>query len=62
MGFFLGLPVSGLTVPASVLTARVRGPIWLTGGEYGPEGGLLAIGTNFACDRIPIVHEKHLYE
>ena len=43
-GFFLGLPVSGLTVPASVLTARVRGPIWLTGGEYGPEGGLLALG------------------
>ncbi len=43
-GFFLGLPVSGLTVSASVLTARVRGPIWLTGGEYGPEGGLLALG------------------
>ena len=44
LGFFLGLPVSGLTVPASVFTARVRGPVWLTGGDYGPEGGLLAMG------------------
>jgi hypothetical protein len=44
LGFFLGLPVSGLTVSASVFTAHVRGPIWLTGGPYGPEGGLLAMG------------------
>lgn len=44
LGFFLGLPVSGLTISASVLTARVGGPIWLTGGPYGPEGGLLAMG------------------
>jgi len=44
MGFFLGLPVSGLSIPASVLTAHVRGPRWLTGGQYGPEGGLPAIG------------------
>ena len=22
----------------------MRGPIWLTGGPYGPEGGLLAMG------------------
>jgi hypothetical protein len=44
MGFFLGLPVSGLTISASVLTARVGGPIWLTGGQYGPEGGLPTMG------------------
>jgi len=44
LGFFLGLPVSGLTIPASVLTAHVRGPLWLTGGDYGPEGGLLTTG------------------
>ena len=41
LGFFLGLPVSGVSVPASVLTARVGGPVALTGGQYGPEGGLL---------------------
>ena len=44
LGFFLGLPVSGLTISASVLTAGVQGPIWLTGGQYGPEGSLLAMG------------------
>jgi hypothetical protein len=44
LGFFLGLPVSGLILPVSVLTARVRGPVWLTGGDYGPEGGLLTMG------------------
>lgn len=44
LGFLLGLPVSGLTVPASVLTSRVQGPLWLTGGGYGPEGGLLVTG------------------
>jgi hypothetical protein len=44
MGFFLGLPVSGLALPGTFLTTRVQGPIWLTGGSYGPEGGLLATG------------------
>jgi hypothetical protein len=44
LGFFLGLPISGLSVLASVFAARVAGPIWLTGGPYGPEGGLLAMG------------------
>ncbi|MGO8788214.1 MAG: lysostaphin resistance A-like protein [Terriglobia bacterium] len=44
LGFFLGLPVSGLTIPVSVFAARVRGPVWLTGGDYGPEGGLVAMG------------------
>ena len=41
-GFCFGLPVSGLAFSATVLTARVQGPAWLTGGNYGPEGGLLA--------------------
>jgi hypothetical protein len=36
-GFLFGLPVSGLTVSASVLAARVHGPMGVTGGEYGPE-------------------------
>jgi len=42
--FFLGLPVSGIFISSSVLAARVQGPVWLTGGDYGPEGGLLATG------------------
>jgi hypothetical protein len=44
MGFFLGLPVSGFALPGTFLATRVQGPIWLTGGSYGPEGGLLATG------------------
>jgi hypothetical protein len=44
LGFILGLPVSGLAFPVSVFSARVQGPTWLTGGAYGPEGGLLAMG------------------
>lgn len=48
MGAFLGLPVSGLTTFSSVLAAHVHGPTWLTGGEYGPEGGLVATGAILA--------------
>jgi hypothetical protein len=49
LGFFLGLPVSGLMFRASVLQARVHGAAWLTGAEYGPEGGLLATGVIVAA-------------
>lgn len=48
LGFFLGLPVSGFTLPASILTSHVLGPARLTGGDYGPEGGLLAMGAILA--------------
>ena len=41
-GFVLGLPVSGIVLPQSLLHSQVRGPDWLTGGKYGPEGGLFA--------------------
>lgn len=40
-GFILGLPVSGLQFPASLLAPHVNGQVWLTGGQYGPEGGIL---------------------
>src|SRR5262249_52558781 len=43
-GFVLGLPVSGLVVSRGILTARVTGPEYLTGGAYGPEGGIFATG------------------
>ena len=41
-GYGLGLPVSGLVFPESVLKPAVARVPWLTGGSYGPEGGLLA--------------------
>ena len=42
MGSLLGLPVSGITslTAAPLLRATDRGPVWLTGGAYGLEGGL----------------------
>jgi len=42
LGFVIGLPVSGLAFRETLLHAQVRGADWLTGAEYGPEGGVLA--------------------
>jgi hypothetical protein len=43
MGLVFGLPVSGLTVFNPVITTNTVGPIWLTGGGYGPEGSAVAV-------------------
>src|SRR5262249_49572844 len=40
MGAFFGLPVSGLEIPKRPLLLSTSGePVWLTGGDYGCEGG-----------------------
>ena len=36
-----GFPVSGLATPATVLSVRQTGPELVTGGSFGPEGGLI---------------------
>jgi membrane protease YdiL (CAAX protease family) len=47
-GPILGLPVSGGLIPwGGLLSVSVAGPTWLTGGEYGPEGGLISVGFRF---------------
>jgi membrane protease YdiL (CAAX protease family) len=38
----LAAPVSGLLLPIPWLDYLARGPGWLTGGGFGPEGGILA--------------------
>ena len=38
----LGAPVSGLPLPLPALDYSPGGPGWLTGGSFGPEGGVLA--------------------
>jgi membrane protease YdiL (CAAX protease family) len=43
MGILFGLPVSGLTVFNPVITTNAVGPVWLTGGGYGPEGSAIAV-------------------
>jgi len=43
MGTVLALPVSGLVlVNTPLYDGHVRGQPWVTGGEFGPEGGLVA--------------------
>lgn len=43
MGLIFGLPVSGITSFNTVITSRAVGPVWLTGGSYGPEGSAIAV-------------------
>jgi len=38
MGILFGLPISGLNDFSSIVRTRAVGPLWLTGGDYGPEG------------------------
>ncbi len=40
LGVVFGLPVSGLTEFSVVVHGKAAGPVWLTGGAYGIEGGL----------------------
>ncbi|MFA9516687.1 type II CAAX prenyl endopeptidase Rce1 family protein [Halopenitus sp. H-Gu1] len=42
-GAVFGFGVSGLSVPATVIETQVAGPTFLSGGQFGPEGGLLGL-------------------
>jgi uncharacterized protein len=42
MGILFGLPISGITNFSPVISSNTVGPFWITGGQYGPEGGLVA--------------------
>lgn len=43
-GNVFGFVVSGINVGATVIATEATGPIWLTGGNFGPEAGLLGLG------------------
>ena len=44
MGMLLGLPVSGISRFGTVVQADTNGPLWLTGGDFGPEAsGVMTI-------------------
>jgi membrane protease YdiL (CAAX protease family) len=43
VGAVYGFPVSGITVGVAVLETETTGPALLTGGSFGPEGGLLVL-------------------
>ena len=41
MGILFGLPISGITNFSPVVASNTVGPLWITGGDYGPEGSLI---------------------
>ena len=41
MGILFGLPISGITNFSPVVASNAVGPLWITGGDYGPEGSLI---------------------
>ena len=41
LGPVASLPVSGLHLGFAMFNSHVYGPIWLTGGDYGPEGSVI---------------------
>ncbi|WP_058485774.1 CPBP family intramembrane glutamic endopeptidase [Defluviitalea phaphyphila] len=42
MGNVLGLPVSGMIIgKVSIIETKISGPEWVTGGKFGPEGGII---------------------
>jgi hypothetical protein len=47
-GQVFSLPVSGLHMPHPLFDVRITGPSWLTGGAYGPEGGLVVTAVALA--------------
>ena len=44
IGFGYSLPVSGIVLGAQPWATALGGPLWLTGGNYGPEGSVLTTG------------------
>jgi uncharacterized protein len=43
-GNVFGFAVSGIRTGATVIATQALGPAWLTGGDFGPEAGLLGLG------------------
>ncbi|MGC9291172.1 MAG: CPBP family intramembrane glutamic endopeptidase [Acidobacteriaceae bacterium] len=48
MGALFGLPLAGSTQAATVVQTETYGPLWMTGGDYGPEASWLAVGVLLA--------------
>lgn len=42
-GNVFGFPVSGVRSGATVFATEMTGPVWLTGGPFGPEAGLMGL-------------------
>lgn len=49
LGTVVSLPVSGIELSGKLLGVEVEGPVWLSGGEYGPEGSIVATAVVLAA-------------
>jgi hypothetical protein len=43
MGILFGLPISGINDFSSIIQTQAFGRLWLTGGDYGPEGAAFTV-------------------
>lgn len=55
-GFVFGFPVSGVALPVSLFGIEVQGPIYITGGAFGPEAGLVGLAA-MILGSIIVVHK-----
>jgi uncharacterized protein len=54
-GYVFGVEVSGVSQPYSILETSVSGPDLLTGGSFGPEASILALGLSAVASAVLIV-------
>jgi hypothetical protein len=54
-GYVFGVEVSGVSQPYSILETSVSGPQLLTGGSFGPEASILALGLSAVASAVLIV-------
>jgi membrane protease YdiL (CAAX protease family) len=54
-GNVFGFAVSGIRTGATVIATEAIGPAWLTGGDFGPEAGLLGLGAMLVGSLLTLV-------
>lgn len=55
-----GFPVSGIDLGVSLLVLEVSGPTALTGGAFGPEAGLLGVGSVVVGTAVVVAYARRL--
>ena len=55
-GPIFGTQISGGALTTSLLTSHVSGPVWLTGGKFGPEAGVPAIVIGLVASAALLIH------